>query len=151
MSTSDYETNSISAKIEDFFTAAVASLDMPVIDSRENCVTVGPFRVITNGPDYEVRRGKTMLANFARRSWAVAYALKLFQGDRPAVDVLNAADMSYRKLDEERERYMHHIHSSFRNENWIRGQIFENRLSRVESEIEALNLRVSPILKYSRM
>jgi len=151
MSTSGYETDSISAKIDSFFTDAVASLDVPVIDSRENCVTVGPFRVITNGPDYEVRRGKTMIATFARRAWAAAYALRLFQGDKSAITALEAADTSYRKLDEERARYLHHINFSQRSENWIRGQIFEDRLSRVESEIEVLNQRVNPILKYSRM
>jgi hypothetical protein len=147
MSTSNYTAESNYQKINRFFVEQITQSNTPIIDARPNCVSVGPYRVITNGKIYEVWRSRSHLYDFYRRSWAVGYALSLYRGDNQVASQLIEFNKQYTKLDEERYIYTHHINNSRRRNDHIRADMLECRLSRVDSEILGLEERAGTILK----
>lgn len=147
MSTSSYTAESNYQKINRFFVEQIPQLQTPVIDDRPNCVSVGPYRVITNSKIYEVWRSRTHLYDFYRRSWAVGYALSLYRGDNRVATQLIDFNSQYARLDEERYIYNHHINGSRKRGDYVKADMIECRLSRVDSEIIGLNDRAETILK----
>lgn len=147
MSTHHHAEKSDYQKLEQFFVKQIQLLQTPVIDDRPNCVSVGPYRVITNGKIYEVWRSRTHLYNFNKRNWAVGYALCLYQGNHRVAGQLIGLDRQYTKLVEESDIYKHHISNSLRQENHSRAEILECRLSRVDSEMIGAEKRAEIILK----
>lgn len=147
MSTSNYTAESNYQKINRFFVEQIQQLETPIIDDRPNCVSVGPYRVITNSKIYEVWRSRTHLYNFNRRSWGVGYALCLYRGDNRVAGRLIEYNKQYAKLDEERYIYNHHIQNSVKRGEHNRVDMLEHRLSRVEGEIVGLEARVETVLK----
>ena len=147
MSTSNYIEESNYQKINRFFIEQIPQLESPIIDARPNCVSVGPYRIITNGEIYEVWRSRTHLYDFYRRSWAVGYALSLYKGDNRVTAQLIEANKQYAKLDEERYIYNHHINNCRKRNDSDRELMLENRLSRVDSEIFGLEQRIETVLK----
>lgn len=147
MSTFNFEQESTYQKINRFFVEQIPYLESPIIDARQNCVTVGPYRVITNGEIYEIWRSRTHLCEFQRRSWGVGYALSLYNGDSKTSDALINYDAQYSKLDHDRWVYTHHIKSCQRRNEYTRKAMLQSRLSRVDSELFELDQRVSSILK----
>ena len=147
MSTSNYTAESNYQKINRFFVEQIPQLETPIIDDRPNCVSIGPYRVITNAKIYEVWRSRSHLYDFYRRSWAVGYALTLYRGDNHTATQLIDFNKQYAKLDEERYIYNHHIESSRSRRDYARADMLECRLSRVDSEILGLEKRVETILK----
>lgn len=147
MSTSNYTAESNYQKINRFFVEQITQSNTPIIDARPNCVSVGPYRVITNGKIYEVWRSRSHLYDFYRRSWAVGYALSLYRGDNQVASQLIEFNKQYTKLDEERYIYTHHINNSRRRNDHTRADMLECRLSRVDSEILGIEKRAETILK----
>jgi hypothetical protein len=134
-------------KISSFFDRNIPNLGVPVVDKKPNRVSVGPYRVITNGTEFELWQGRTLIKTFRKRSWATAYALCLYNGNRSAAGDLTAVDTQYSKLTEDRDQYRYCIKLSRERNNVEREIIMENRLSRVESEIHGLEQRGETILK----
>lgn len=147
MSTTEYTADHTYQKINRFFVEQIPQLESPIIDARPNCVSIGSYRVITNGDVYEVWRSRTHLYDFHRRGWAVGYALSLYRGDNRVASQLIGFSKQYNKLDEERYVYKHHIERSRKRKDFTRQLMLENRLSRVDSEIIGLEQRVDIILK----
>lgn len=147
MSTSNYTAESNYQKINRFFVEQIPQLETPIIDDRPNCVSIGPYRVITNAKIYEVWRSRSHLYNFHRRSWGVGYALCLYRGDNRVASQLIEFNKQYDKLDEERYIYNHHIESSRARKDHVRADMLECRLSRVDSEILGLEKQAETILK----
>ena len=147
MSTSKYTENSNYQKINRFFVEQIPQLETPIIDDKPNCVTVGPYRVITNGKIFEVWRSRTHLYNFDRRSWGVGYALCLYRGETQIAAQLIKFNKQYAKLDEERFIYNYHVNNSLKRRNYNRAEMLEGRLSRVDSEVVALERSVETVLK----
>jgi len=147
MSTSNYTAELNYQKINRFFVEQIQQLETPIIDDRPNCVSVGPYRVITNGNTYEVWRSRTHLYDFYRRSWGVGYALCLYRGETRIASRLIEFNKQYAKLDEERYIYNHHINNSTKRHEYDRVAMFENRLSRVDGELLGLERRVETVLK----
>jgi len=147
MSTSNYTAESNYQKINRFFVEQIQQLETPIIDDRPNCVSVGPYRVITNSKIYEVWRSRTHLYNFNRRSWGVGYALCLYRGENQIAAQLIDFNKQYAKLDEERYIYNHHINNSKKRQEYDRVAMFENRLSRVDGELLGLERRIETVLK----
>lgn len=147
MSTYDYEMESKFQKINRFFVEQIPQLDIPIIDAKENCVIVGPYRVITNGKLYDVRSNRSLLYTFNKRSWGVGYALSLYRGDRQVTRQLVELNKKYETLDNDKIIYNHHIKISKKQKDHQRELVFENRLSRVESEMLIIEDRADGILK----
>lgn len=147
MSTSNYTAESNYQKINRFFVEQIQQLETPIIDDRPNCVSVGPYRIITNGKIYEVWRSRTHLYDFNRRSWGVGYALCLYRGDTRVAGRLIEFNKQYAKLDEERYIYTYHIDRSRMRGDRARADMLECRLSRVDSELLGLVERVETVLK----
>ena len=147
MSTYNYMTESTYQKINRFFVEQIPQLETPIIDSKPNCVTVGPYRIITNRNNFEVWIGRKKIEEFNKRSWAVGYAICLYRGEKVSAFNLLNINKQYSKLDEERLIYNHFIEVNTRNKNRNQSLIFENRLSRVDSEIFSIEHRAETILK----
>lgn len=147
MFTSNYTAESNYQKINRFFVEQIQQLETPIIDDRPNCVSVGPYRVITNAKTYEIWRNRKHLCDFNRRSWGVGYALCLYRGDNKTSNQLIEHNNQYNKLNEERYFYNHHIRSSQDRRDYIRADMLHSRLSRVDSEIFRLEKGVETILK----
>jgi hypothetical protein len=147
MSTSNYTAESNYQKINRFFVEQIQQLETPIIDDRPNCVSVGPYRVITNGKIYEIWRSRSYLYDFYRRSWGVGYALCLYRGDNRVAAQLIEFNKQYVKLDEERYIYKHHISNSLKRQDYDRAEMLECRLSRVDSELFGLEKQVETVLK----
>lgn len=147
MSTYNYETELKFQKINRFFIEQIPQLDVPIIDAKDNCVTVGPYRVITNGKMFDVRNNRSLLYTFNRRSWGVGYALSLFRGDYKVSKQLIELNKKYETLDNEKFIYNHHIKMSKKQKDAEKELVFENRLSRVDSEILLLEHRADTLLK----
>ena len=147
MSTSSYETELKFQKINRFFVEQIPQLDTPIIDVKENCVTVGPYRVITNQKMFDVRSNRSLLYTFNKRSWALGYALSLYRGNRQATSQLIELNKQYEKFDNEKFIYNHHIKISRKHKDLEKKLVFENRLSRVDSEILVLEQRAETLLK----
>jgi hypothetical protein len=147
MSTYNYTEEYNYQKINKFFVEQIPQLESPIIDAKPNCVSIGPYRVVTNGKLYEVWRSRNRLYDFSRRSWGVGYALSLYRNDNRLSSQLINFNKQYTKLIEERFLYNHHIDNCYKRKEIDRALILECRLSRVESEILELDQRVETILK----
>jgi hypothetical protein len=147
VSTSNYEMESQYQKINRFFIDQVRQLESPIIDAMPNCVTVGPYRVVTNGKFFEVWKGRLLIGNFLKRSWGVAYALCLYRGNASIAKQLVSFNYEYERLSEDRGVYKHHIQVNKKRKNSEREVNLKNRLSRVDSELISLSCRCDTILK----
>ena len=147
MSTANHGMELISNKINRFFVEQIPQLEVPVIDAKENCITVGPYRVITNRDQYNVWRGKLHLVDIYKKSWAVSYAMALYRGEHTTAKSILEFNRNYEKLDEDRILFLHHVDRAEQRGDSVKKMMFANRLSRVESEISALETRAATILK----
>lgn len=137
-------------KIDRFFVEQISQLAVPVIDARPNCVSVGPYRVITNGNQFEVWKGRSQLHNFHKRNCGVGYAVCLYNGDNKNAQTLKELDLQYSRLANDQGLYKYHINNLKQQNNSDRSLVFENRLSRVESELMSIEDRIISILKSFR-
>lgn len=147
MSTYDHAMDLISTKINRFFVEQIPQLDVPIIDAKENCVTVGPYRVITNRDQYNVWRAKSHLVDMYKKSWAIAYAMALYRGEHSAAKSILEFNRLYEKLDEDRTLFLHHVDRADQRGDSIKKTMFANRLSRVDSEIVGLEEQATAIIK----
>lgn len=149
MSITNFEQESTSQQIENFFHSSVNELDAPVLSVKQNCVTVGPYKVVTQSNLYRVQRSGNTVAEFTLRSWAVAFALRIHNNDRRTADYLLGAEMKYRKISEDRYVYRKHLSRAVRRGDQSKICLYQARLSRVDSELDALIADVEPVLKNS--
>jgi hypothetical protein len=147
MSTFNCDQESAYQKINKFFVEQISQLETPIIDARPNCVTVGPYRIITNGAQYEVWRSRSYLFDFTKRGWAVGYTLCLYRGDHSTARKLIDLNKQFTKLNEEQDLYNYHIECSRKKNDFDRELTMRNRLSRVASEIATVEYQAETILK----
>lgn len=147
MSQYNYTEQQSYQKINKFFAKEIQNLKVPVIDNRPNRVSVGPYRVITNGKLYEIWKGSQHLYDFFRRSWGVGYALSLYQNNSLCTQKLLEYNSLYSRLTEKRFIYKHHLNIAQRRKDTGKQDIFWCRLSRVESELLSLEDKTKTILK----
>jgi hypothetical protein len=147
MSQYNYTEEQSYQKINNFFAKEIQNLKVPVIDNRPNRVSVGPYRVITNGKLYEIWKGSQHLYDFLRRSWGVGYALSLYQNNSLCTQKLLEYNSLYSRLAEKRFMYNYHLNIAQRRKDAGKQDIFWCRLSRVESEISSLEYKTNTILK----
>lgn len=147
MSNTNHGIELISKKINRFFVEQIPQLEIPIIDAKENCVTIGPYRIITNRDQYTVWRGKSHLVDIYKKNWAISYAMALYRGEHAIAKSILEFNRTYEKLDEDRNLFLHHVDRAEKREDSIKKTMFANRLSRVESEIFGLEKRAATILK----
>lgn len=147
MSTYDYEEELKYQRINRFFVEQISRLETPIIDSRPNCVTIGPYRVITNKKIFEVWRSKSHLYDFYKRNWGVGYAMSLYKGYSNTARQLIDFNKKYENLDNKKFLFEYHINNARRQNDHDRLTVFKNRLSRVESELYSLEHHAGSILK----
>lgn len=151
MSTYSYEQESNYQKINDFFVKQIPLLKAPVIEKKPNRVTIGSYRVITNRKEFEVWQGSTLIHTFLKRNWAIAFSMCLYKGLNQLAETLITYNRSYGKLNEDVVVYKHHLRQSRRKNDLNREIIFENRLSRADSEMLAIETKAAAILKSTQI
>jgi hypothetical protein len=151
MSISNYEQASDYQKINKFIVTQIPLLKTPVIDTKPNRVTIGSYRVITNRKQFEVWQGSTTIHTFLKRNWAVGFAMCLYKGTRNLAEDLIKYNHSYERLVDDVWVYKHHLRQNRQKNDVTREIVFENRLSRVDSEIIAIENKVSAILKSTQI
>lgn len=151
MSTYSYEQESNYQKINDFFVKQIPLLKTPVIEKKPNRVTIGSYRVITNRKQFEVWQGSRLVHTFLKRNWAIAFCMCLYRGLSHLAETLIKYNQTYEKLHEDITVYKHHLRQSRKKNDVTREIIFENRLSRADSEILSIETKASAILKSTQI
>jgi len=151
MSISNYEQESSYQKINNFFVKQIPLLKAPIIDLRPNRVTIGSYRVITNGQDFEVWEGSLLLHSFLKRNWAIAFSMCLYKGLTQLAEKLTEYNKTFEKLNDDIMFYKYHLRQSRKKNDITRATIFENRLSRVDSEIMLVEDRVGTLMKSTQI
>lgn len=151
MSTYNYDQESSYQKINDFFVKQIPLLKAPVIEKKPNRVTIGLYRVITNKKQFEVWEGGRIVHTFLKRNWAIAFSMCLYKGLLQVAETLINCNQTYEKLNEDVMVYKYHLRQSRKKNDVTREIIFENRLSRVDSEILAIENKAGAILKSTQI
>lgn len=134
-------------KINDFFANEIPNLKTPIINSRPNRVTVGPYRIITNGKIYEVWRSRKKLCDFSRRNWGVGYALSMYQHKHLQARKLQESNDQYTRFLQKKHSYDYHLRIAQKRNDASKQDIFWSRLSRLEHEISLLESTTNKLLK----
>lgn len=135
MFTIECDQNSLLDKLDQFVTKNISVIDTPLIKVKPNLVTVGPYRVVTDGEFFKLYQDSLNICDFLKRSWAVGYALCLIKSNKEIAEDIVFSNQKYDKLHEDRSFYHYHIRRNIRTRNFDRVLMFENRLSRTDSEI----------------
>jgi hypothetical protein len=138
-------------KISNFFDKEIAHLKTPILNNRPNCVTVGPYRAITNGKIYEVWKSRQKLCDFSQRSWGVGYALCMYQHQHKQARKLQEADDQYTRMLQKKDSYKHHLRIAQKRDDVSKQDIFWSRLSRIEYEIFKIESTTNKLLKSIRV
>ena len=147
MFTINCDQTSLLDKLDQFVTKQISVTDTTIIKVKPNLITIGPYRVITQGPEFKVVQGTTTITEFLRRSWAAGYALCLLKNNSRVAEKLVNTNKKYSKLREDRSFYNYHIRRNVKSRNFDRVVMFENRLSRTVSEIQSLEDSIVQDLK----
>lgn len=134
-------------RISNFFAKEIAHLKTPILNDRPNCVTVGPYRVITNGKIYEVWKSRQKLCEFSRRNWGVGYALCLYQHKHLQAHKFKEDNDQYARFLEKKHSYNYHLRIAQKRNDAAKQDIFCCRLSRIEYEISSLESKTNKLLK----
>jgi|SaaInl5LU_22_DNA_1037371.scaffolds.fasta_scaffold00329_9 hypothetical protein len=147
MFTINCDQTSLLDKLDQFVTKQISVTDTTIIKVKPNLITVGPYRVITQGPRFNVTKGPTVVCEFLKRSWAAGYAICLVKSNNAVAEKLLSTNKKYTKLREDRSFYNYHIKRNAKNNNFNRVVMFENRLSRTLGEINELEDSIFQDLK----
>lgn len=137
----------VSHKIDEFVTDNIDRISLPLVYERPNCVTVGKFKILARKQCYTVQKNANQIAEFYNKSWAVAYAFFLHQHKSDDAKVIKFYDEKQKKLIEERNYYEHHIRICDKKGESDRVAIFQDRLSRVENELNVQNSYVKSLIE----
>jgi len=151
MSTYNFEQESNYQKINKFFIKQIPLLKTPVIDKTHNRVTIGAYRVITNGKEFEVWQGSRIVHTFLKRKWAIGFTMCLYNGLSSTAKKLTGFNETYNRLTDDINIYKYHLRQSRKKNNTTRELLFENRLSRVNSEVSAIEDKVNAILNSTQI
>ena len=137
----------VSRKINEFVTDNITKINTPLVYERPNCVTVGKFKILDRKNSYTVQKNSKEVAEFYNKSWAVAYAFFRHREDLDGAKAIQFYDEKQQKLNEERKWYQHHIQLGNKKGEYNRVAIFEDRLSRVEHELDVHNQFVKRLIE----
>ena len=135
MFTINCDQTSLLDKLDQFVTKQISVSDTTIIKVKPNLVTIGPYRVITHGPEFKVTKGNTVVCEFLKRSWATGYAICLIKSNNKIAEKIVNTNKKYEKLYADKSFYKYHIKRNIKNQNFDRVVMFENRLSRTNSDI----------------
>jgi hypothetical protein len=138
---------SIGDKLNYVIQTTIPTITFPIISKGSNWIRVNDILITEKNERYNITRKGIFLADFAKRSWATAYAVAFYQGDFTSCVMLKTYGAKLDKYLEEIERYSYHLGLARENNNFSRENIISDRLSRTLSEYTFIMDEISPLIK----
>jgi co-chaperonin GroES (HSP10) len=138
---------SIGDKLNYVIQTTIPTITFPIISKGSNWIRVNDVLISETNNRCKVTRKGIFLADFAKRQWAVAYAVAFCQGNFNTCGALKEYSVKFDKCLEEIERYNYHIDIARQNNNSVKEKIVSDRLSRTLSEYTFIIDSISPLIK----
>lgn len=122
-------------------------VSFPIISKGTSWVRVNDIVIDNHNEIHRVKRKGITLANFEKKSWAVAFAVAYCQGEFDTCAELVQANFKLSKYSEELHRYNFQLDNARKIGNILRENIISDRLSRTLIEYDALLYQITPIIK----
>lgn len=137
----------IGTKLNRVIQDTIPEITFPIISKGTDWVRVNDILITDSDDNYKVTRKGYFIAAFARKSWAIAYAVALCQSNFSICSILKANNIRLEKCLEEIERYNYHLDLAKENGNVWKENVMSDRLSRTLSEYTCIIEEVSPLIK----
>lgn len=137
----------IGTKLNQVIQTTIPEITFPIISKGSDWVRVNDILITEINESFRVARKGTPIATFARRSWAIAYAVALCQSNLNVCTILKANNIRLEKCLEEIERYNYHLDIAKETGNVWKENVISDRLSRTLSEYSCIMEEVSPLIK----
>ena len=142
-----FDQGSIGTKLHYVIESTLPTITFPIISKGSDWVRVNDILITEKDGQFKVSRKGVELMRFAKRSWAVAYSVALCQSDFHTCIVLKNYNMRLEKYIEEIERYTYHFEKAADRGDYYKANLFQDRLSRTQSEYTLIMDEVSPLIK----
>ena len=142
-----YDQVSIGNKLNQVIENTIPAITFPIISKGSNWVRVNDILIREIDNDFKVSRRGIEIASFAKRSWAVAYAVAVCQSNFHTCTVLKQNNIRVEKYLEEIERYNYHLDKARDRNDIYKEHLFSDRLSRTIGEYTVVLEEVSPLIK----
>lgn len=138
---------SIGNKLNHVIESTIPTISFPIISRGSNWIRVNDILITEINDRFKVTRKGILLAEFHKRSWAVAYSVSLCQSNFTTCSSLKSHNSRLEKYLEEIERYTYHLEQARECGNISKENIISDRLSRTLSEYTFIIDEVSPLIK----
>lgn len=138
---------SIGDKLNYVIQTTIPTITYPIISKGSDWIRVNDILITEKNERYNITRKGIFLADFAKKSWAIAYAVAFYQGIFTTCVMLKTYGAKLDKCLEEIERYTYHSEVARKNNNISKEKIISDRLSRTLSEYTFIMDEVSPLIK----
>ena len=145
--TDKFNRKAIEKKLNNVIESSIPSILFPIISKGDDWIRVNDILITTVNGSYKVTRKGIEIANFHKRSWAIAYAVGLCQSNYDLCYMLKTYNRRLEKYAEEIERYNYHLDLAKENRNVLKENIISDRLSRTISEYTLIIDELSPLIK----
>lgn len=142
-----FDQASFGSKLNYVIESTIPTIDFPIISRGSDWIRVNDLLIREINHQFVITRKGVELITFAKKSWAVAYAVALCQSDFKTCFVLKNYNSKVEKFQEEIERYNYHIKQAKETGDTYRENIISDRLSRTLSEYTVIIDEVSPLIK----
>jgi hypothetical protein len=142
-----YDQASIGDKLNNLIQDTLPTITFPMISKGSDWVRVNDILIRETNDTFKVTRKGVLITQFAKKSWAIAYAVALCQSDFQTCLTLKNNNLRVEKYLEEIERYTYHLEQAKNRGDIYKENMFSDRLSRTMSEYIALIDEVSPLIK----
>lgn len=142
-----FDQKSIGTRLNYVIESTIPTITFPIISKGSDWIRVNDVLITEKENQYKVARKGMELMRFAKKSWAVAYAVALCQSNFQICLTLKNANSKLEKYLEEIERYSYHLELAKDRNDVYKENLFSDRLSRTLSEYSLIIDEVSPLIK----
>lgn len=142
-----FDQESIGTRLNYVIESTIPTITFPIISKGSNWIRVNDILITEKNDQFKVTRKGVELVNFAKKSWAVAYAVSMCQSNFQICTILSNSNRRLEKYLEEIERYSYHLEQAKDRGDVYKENLFSDRLSRTVSEYTLLLDEVSPLIK----
>lgn len=143
----DFDQKKVENTLNYVIESSIPSILFPIISKGDDWVRVNDILITKNKDSYKVKRKGVEIAQFHKRSWAVAYAVAFCKSNYDLCNMLKTYNVKLEKYAEEIQRYNYHLDVAKEKNNVLKEKIISDRLSRTVSEYTFLIDELSPLIK----
>lgn len=142
-----FDQESIGTKLNYVIESTIPTITFPIISKGSDWIRVNDILIMEKDEQFKVSRKGVEIMRFAKKAWAVAYAVALCQSDFYTCAALKNANIKLEKYLEEIERYTYHLEQAKNRNDIHKENLFSDRLSRTLSEYTLIMDEISPLIK----